>query len=198
LTTEGQAAGTRARAVEGVIALWEHVIKRRAAAFRAVRAWHRAFEIRPEQLEIHHRIQSLQTVALGRELLQPLVNVEKPRLSPHPHPPMRNQIVASQTHQNHQVFGGLHLPPGRLTASHARRSIQLASVEPCHAQQVPQPAGLCTRQAEVLDRRSSAEDRLTCYGVKLIRRPHRDGRSGAWACPKFARYCDPSFVTMLR
>jgi hypothetical protein len=29
-------------------------------------------------------------------LLQPLVNVEKPRLSPHPHPPMRTPLIASQ------------------------------------------------------------------------------------------------------
>jgi hypothetical protein len=42
-------------------------------------------------------------------LLQPLINVEKPRLSPHPHPPMRNRLIASQTHQKRQVFGGLHV-----------------------------------------------------------------------------------------
>jgi hypothetical protein len=43
----------------------QHAINRRPAAFRAVRAWHRAIEIRPEQLEIHHRIQAFQAVALG-------------------------------------------------------------------------------------------------------------------------------------
>src|SRR5512133_2291682 len=94
----------------------QHVIERRAAAFRAVRAWHRAFEIRPEQLEIHHGIQPFQAVALGRKLLQPLINVEKPRLSPHPHPPMRNRLIASQTDQNRQVFGGLQLVWASLAA----------------------------------------------------------------------------------
>ena len=81
----------------------QHVIERRAAAFRAVRAWHRAFEIRPEQREIHHRIQPFQAVALGRELLQPLVNVEKPALSPHPRPPARTPA--------HRITDSLN-PPG--------------------------------------------------------------------------------------
>jgi hypothetical protein len=56
----------------------QHVIKRRPPAFRAVRARHRPLQIRPEHFEIDHRAQPLQAVALGRELLQPLVNVKKP------------------------------------------------------------------------------------------------------------------------
>jgi hypothetical protein len=41
------------------------VIEGRAAPFRAVRAWHGALEIGTEQLEIHHRIQPFQAVALA-------------------------------------------------------------------------------------------------------------------------------------
>jgi hypothetical protein len=47
----------------------QHMIEGRPATFRAVRARHRPLQIRPEQLEIHHRAQSLQAVALRRELL---------------------------------------------------------------------------------------------------------------------------------
>ena len=64
----------------------QHVVEGRAAAFRAVRAQHRALQIRPEQREIHHPIQPFQAVALGRKLLQSLVNVEKSCLPPHSAP----------------------------------------------------------------------------------------------------------------
>jgi hypothetical protein len=87
----------------------QHVIEGWAAAFRAVRAWHRALEICPEQLKIHHRTQPFQTVALGRELLQPLINVKKPRLTAHPRPPAQTRIIESQTGPNREVFGGLQL-----------------------------------------------------------------------------------------
>jgi hypothetical protein len=61
----------------------QHVIERRPAAFRAIRARHRPLQIRPELVEIDHRVQPLQAVTLGRELLQPLLNVEKSRLPRH-------------------------------------------------------------------------------------------------------------------
>ena len=64
-----------------------HVIEGGPSAFRAVRARHGALQIRPKQFEINHRAQPLQAVALGRELLQPLINIEKPRLTAHLRPP---------------------------------------------------------------------------------------------------------------
>ncbi|MFI4983434.1 MAG: sterol desaturase family protein, partial [Nevskiales bacterium] len=46
---------------------------------------------------------------LGREFLQPLLNVKKPSLTPHPPPPSRTRLIESRTAQNRQVFGGLQL-----------------------------------------------------------------------------------------
>jgi hypothetical protein len=51
----------------------------------------------------------LQAVAFGRELLQPLVNVKKPRLTAHLRPPAQTSRIESQTRQNREVFGGLQI-----------------------------------------------------------------------------------------
>jgi hypothetical protein len=68
-----------------------------------------ALQIRSKQFEIDHRAQPLQAVAFGRELLQPLVNVEKPRLTAHLRPPAQTPLIESPTRQNYEVFGGLQL-----------------------------------------------------------------------------------------
>jgi hypothetical protein len=60
------------------------MIKGRAAALGSVGSRHRSNEIRPEQLEVDDGVQPLEVVALGRELLQPLVDIEEPGLTPHP------------------------------------------------------------------------------------------------------------------
>ena len=44
-------------------------------------------QIRSENLEIHNGVQPLEIVALGRKLLQPIVDVEEPVLVTHPIPP---------------------------------------------------------------------------------------------------------------
>src|SRR5271156_2065218 len=97
------------------------MIKSRPATLRAVRARHRPFEISAEYLKIHHGVQPLQGITLGREFLQPLLNIEKPWLTPHPPPPSRTRLIESQSGQNDQVFGGVRLynyAPGR-GAEHA-------------------------------------------------------------------------------
>jgi hypothetical protein len=73
------------------------MVERRPAAFRAVRARHRPLQIRPKQFEIDHRAQPLQAVAFGRELLQPLVNVKKTRLTAHLRPPAQTPLIESRT-----------------------------------------------------------------------------------------------------
>jgi hypothetical protein len=82
----------------------QHVIKRRSAAFRAVRAWHGAFEIRPKQLKIHDRIQPFQAVTLGRELLQPILDIKKSRLPRHCRPPASPNPEASDSGSNSTGF----------------------------------------------------------------------------------------------
>src|SRR5271170_7465137 len=79
----------------------------RPATLRAVRARHRPFEISAEYLKIHHGVQPFQGITLGREFLQPLLNIEKPWLTPHPPPPSRTRPIESRTGQNCQVLGGL-------------------------------------------------------------------------------------------
>src|SRR5215469_491251 len=83
------------------------MIKWRPAAPRSLRAPHRALQIRPKQFEIDHRTQRFQGIALGRELLQPLLNIKKPCLPPHLRPPASTQAIESQTTLNSQVIGGL-------------------------------------------------------------------------------------------
>jgi hypothetical protein len=65
----------------------EHMVERRPSAFRAIRPRHRPLELGPKQLEVDHRTQPLQLIALGRQTRQPLVEVEETRLSHHPYPP---------------------------------------------------------------------------------------------------------------
>ena len=87
----------------------QHVVESRPPTLRAVRARHRPLEGRTEQLKIHNRTQPFQGIALGREFLQALLNIEKSSLTPHPPPPSRTRLIESRTDQNCQVFGGLQL-----------------------------------------------------------------------------------------
>src|SRR5271170_2388516 len=99
----------------------------RPATLRAVRARHRPFEISAEYLKIHHGVQPLQGITLGREFLQPLLNIKKPWLTPHPPPPSRTRTIESRTGQNCEVFGGVHL----LAASpHVKPTIVILRGEP--------------------------------------------------------------------
>jgi hypothetical protein len=59
------------------------VIVGRAPALGAVGSRDRALQIRPEYLEIDDGVQPLQIVALGRKVVQPLVDVENSRLPAH-------------------------------------------------------------------------------------------------------------------
>jgi hypothetical protein len=85
----------------------QHVVERRPAALRSVRARHRPFEVRPKQLEIHYGIQPFQLVALGRELFQPFLDIEKSTLTPHPQPPSQARSIESRTAKKREVLGGL-------------------------------------------------------------------------------------------
>src|SRR5215218_8921577 len=73
----------------------EHVIERWASAARAVRPRHGSLQVRPEELEVHQPVQPLQRIALGREILQTLIDVEEPGLPPHPTPPSLTTIMES-------------------------------------------------------------------------------------------------------
>ena len=53
---------------------------------QAVGPRHSPFEIRPEKFKIHQTTQPLERVALGRKLLQTLLDIEEPGLTPHPTP----------------------------------------------------------------------------------------------------------------
>ena len=66
----------------------QHVVEGRTAALRAVRPRHRPLQIRAEPLEVHQRRDALQVVALGRQLPQPLLDIEEARL-PSLHPASR-------------------------------------------------------------------------------------------------------------
>ena len=87
----------------------QDVVKRRPPTFRTVRARHRPFKVAAEQLKINHPTQPLQCVALGRKFLQPLLNIKKSRLTPHPRPPAQIQTIESSNHQKRQVFGAPQL-----------------------------------------------------------------------------------------
>jgi hypothetical protein len=65
----------------------QHMVERRTAAAGAVGPRHSPLQIRPEKLKIHQTIQPLERVALRRKLLQTLLNIEEPGLTPHPTPP---------------------------------------------------------------------------------------------------------------
>ncbi len=73
----------------------EDVIERRAPAARAVRPRHGSLQVRPEELEVDQPVQPLQRVALGRELLQTLIDVEEPGLPLHPTPPSLTTTMES-------------------------------------------------------------------------------------------------------
>ena len=65
----------------------QHMLERRTTASGAVGPRHSPFQIRPEKLKLHQTIQPLERVALGRKLLQTLLDIEEPGLTPHPTPP---------------------------------------------------------------------------------------------------------------
>jgi hypothetical protein len=55
-----------------------------AAALDPVVPWNRVLQIGPEQVKIDNRVKPIKIVALGGEILQTLVNIEKSRLPDHP------------------------------------------------------------------------------------------------------------------
>src|SRR5262249_32692139 len=73
----------------------QNMVKCWPTAFCSVRTPHRLLQIGTEQLEIDYRVQPLQAVALGRELLQPPVHSEKPRLTSHLRPPAQTRPIES-------------------------------------------------------------------------------------------------------
>src|ERR1035438_6073731 len=62
----------------------QDVVIGRAAALDPVAPWNRILQIGPEQFKIDNPVQLLKIVALGGEVLQTLVDIEKPRLPDHP------------------------------------------------------------------------------------------------------------------
>jgi hypothetical protein len=66
----------------------QDVIKRRAPALAAVGPRHGALELGPEQLEVDHRGQPFEVVALLGQPRQALLDVEQPGRTPHPDPPL--------------------------------------------------------------------------------------------------------------
>src|SRR4051794_30647553 len=68
----------------------QHMVERRTAAAGAVGPRHSPLQIRPEKLKIHQTIQPLERVALRRKLLQTLLHIKEPGLTPHPTPRSRS------------------------------------------------------------------------------------------------------------
>ena len=85
----------------------EDVIERGPPALGAVGSWHRLLQIRPEQLEVDDRAQPFEMVALGRKVLQALVNIEEPGLAPHPTLPFATPARQSRTPLKDELLGGL-------------------------------------------------------------------------------------------
>ena len=92
------------------------MVERRTSALRAVRARHGPRQVRTEQLEIHDRQEPLEVVALGRELLQPLIDVEEPSLTPHRPALVLNTPRESHPGRNREVLGGVQLVAQELHA----------------------------------------------------------------------------------
>ena len=88
-------------------------------ALGAVGAWHRPNEVRAEQLEVDDGAQPLEVIALDRELLQALIQIKEPRLTPHPPLPLNTGAIESYRLPNREVFGGVQLSgaPGELHMS---------------------------------------------------------------------------------
>jgi hypothetical protein len=81
----------------------QDVIVGRTTAFGPLAAWHRALQVRSEDLEIHDGIQPLEVIALGRQLLQPLVDIEQPQLTAHP--ALHRQIAGSESQDGSKRWG---------------------------------------------------------------------------------------------
>jgi hypothetical protein len=71
----------------------QDVVERRPAALGAIRPWHGALELGPEQLEVDHRREPLQVVTFPRQPGQPFLDVEQPGRTPHPDPPQLHATV---------------------------------------------------------------------------------------------------------
>lgn len=71
-----------------------------------VRTRHGTGEVVPEQFEINDAAQPLQRVALGREILQTLIDVEKTRLTAHHSTSQADDAITSRNPSNREVFGG--------------------------------------------------------------------------------------------
>ena len=89
----------------------EHVVERQGGhpLSRATRgtAWARSGR---NSSKSHQSIQPLQGVALGRELLQALIQIEEPDLTSHPPPPpARTRQRESHRAPNREVLGGAQL-----------------------------------------------------------------------------------------
>jgi hypothetical protein len=87
----------------------QHVIKRRPPAPRSIRTHNGALEIGTEQFKIDHGAQPFQGVALSRQLLQPLLDVEKTRLHRHRDPPLPPTQKPAIRAQIQPVFRALQL-----------------------------------------------------------------------------------------
>lgn len=61
----------------------EDMIEGRPTALAAIRARHRLFERGPEHREIDEPLQPFEVVALGRQILQPLADIEKTSQTSH-------------------------------------------------------------------------------------------------------------------
>src|SRR4051812_16332590 len=92
----------------------EHMIERGPSAARAVGAGHGLLQdgllqVSPKQLEVDDRVQPFEMVALGRKLLQMLVDVEEPGLTAHPRTPVSPREREPSSPFKGEVFGGLQL-----------------------------------------------------------------------------------------
>ena len=87
----------------------EHEVERRPSPLRPIRPGHGTGEVGPEQLEIDDAAQPLQRVALGREILQTLIDVEKTGLTAHRSTSPTADPITPRNASNHEVFGGVQL-----------------------------------------------------------------------------------------
>jgi hypothetical protein len=87
----------------------QHMVKGWSPALRAICSRHCRFHFLPEELEVHHRSQTFQVIALLRQAGQPLLDVEETSLTRHIRLLPGRLHHTTGTGQAREVFGGVQL-----------------------------------------------------------------------------------------
>ena len=145
----------------------EHAVERRPSPLRPIRPGHGTGEVGPEQLEIDDAAQPLQRVALGREILQTLIDVEKTGLTAHRSTSPTADPITPRNASNHEVFGGDQLRPGR-PVKHGR--IFTAKARDCRRCDL---AGLCLSKGRVNKALAISHDYPALLRARRLYQRHR-------------------------